>query len=166
VQLGVPGYLPALVHPVVPWARRHVLRVARRYGLGPYDLWDETIAALLRASVSYAPTTGAFGPYARTAIHRACWRYVVRGQRARPAVLLLEDIGEPQELTAPSAEAEAIAREAVRRAWALREHAVIASSRGGTETASRLHDAAATAAALARAPGRRRGTARALYLQF
>jgi DNA-directed RNA polymerase specialized sigma24 family protein len=159
VQLGVPGYLPALVHPVVPWARRHVLRVARRYELGPDDLWDETIAALVRASMSYAPTTGAFGPYARTAVHRACWRYVVRGQRARPVVLLLEDAGERQELTAPSAEAEAIAREAVRRAWLLREHAALAAAHGDPHAATRLRDAATEAATVASTP-RRRSAAR------
>jgi hypothetical protein len=45
MRLGVPGYLPALVHPLVPWARRHIARVALRYGIGPDDLWDETMAA-------------------------------------------------------------------------------------------------------------------------
>jgi DNA-directed RNA polymerase specialized sigma24 family protein len=160
MQLGVPGYLPALVHSVVAWARRHVLRVARRYALGPADLWDETIAALLRASVAYAPTTGAFGPYARTAIHRACDRYVLRGQRARP-VLSLEDTGECPELTAPSAEAEAIARDALRRAVLLREHAVLASSRGDTDTTTRLLEAATAAATVAHAARRRPGTVRA-----
>jgi hypothetical protein len=69
----------------------------------------------------------------------------------------VENAGECLELTAPSAEAEAIAREAVRRAMLLREHAALASSRGDTETAARLNNAAAAAATVARA-GRRRRT--------
>jgi hypothetical protein len=128
------------------------------------DLWDETIAALVRASVSYTPTTGAFGPYARTAIHRACWRYVIRGHVTRTghgAKMSLEDAGERQELTAPSAEAEVIAREAVCRAWVLREHAALASSRGDTATTTRLREASTVAETVAGATRRRRQTARA-----
>lgn len=53
-------------------------RVARRYHTGESDLWDETITALLRATLHYDPTTGPFNGYAHTAIHRACWRYVCR----------------------------------------------------------------------------------------
>jgi hypothetical protein len=101
----VPGYLTASVRAVVPWARRHVARVAARYQASLDDLWDETIAALVRASVSYVPSTGAFGPYARTAIHRACARAVNVGQRRRRFRLwtvALEDAGEHQELTGAS----------------------------------------------------------------
>ena len=29
-QAGVPGYLPLLAQPLIPWARRHVARVAGR----------------------------------------------------------------------------------------------------------------------------------------
>jgi hypothetical protein len=135
-----------------------VLRVARRYGLGPYDLWDETIAALVRASVSYAPSTGAFGPYARTAIHRACARAVNVGQhrrRSRLWTVALEDTGERFELTVPSAEAEAIAREAVRRAWLLPEHAELAAARRDGDTTSRLCAAASAADRVGRCTRRR-----------
>jgi DNA-directed RNA polymerase specialized sigma24 family protein len=155
VRLGalVPGSLPALVHPLVPWPRRHIARVARRYDLGRDDLWDETVAALLRAAVYYDPAAGAFVPYARTAVHRACYRYVVRTHVFRTrhgASVSLEDAGERPELTAPSAEAEAIARDALRRAWLLREHAALVSSRGDSDTTTRLLDAATAAATVAR----------------
>jgi Sigma-70 region 2 len=161
MQLGVPGYLPALVHPVVPWARRHVARVAARYVVSINDLWDEAVTALLRATVSYKPGTGAFPPYARTAVHRACARAVNVGQhrrRSRLWTVAFEETGERLELTAPSAEAEAIAREAVRRAWMLREHAALAAAHGDIETTTRLRDAATAAATAARAVRRRRQT--------
>jgi DNA-directed RNA polymerase specialized sigma24 family protein len=138
----VPDYVPPLVRPVLPWARRHVAAVARRYGLGVDDLWDETVTALLRATLSFKPDAGAFAPYAHTAIHRACWRYVVRQAVKRPPMVSLEDAGERLELTAPSAEAEAIARDAARRAWLLREHAALAAARGDPDTATRLRDVA------------------------
>ena len=57
----------------------------------------------------------------------------------------LEDVAESSELTAPSAEAEAIARDAARRAWLLREHAALATARGDDETTSRLRAAASAA---------------------
>jgi Sigma-70 region 2 len=155
----VPDYMPPLVRPVLPWARRHVAAVARRYGLGQHDLWDETLTALLRAAIYYTPETGAFAPYAHTAIHRACWRYVVRQVARRPPMTTLADVGECLELTAPSAEAEAIARDAARRAWLLREHAAIAEARGDRDTTTRLLDAATAAATVASTP-RRRSAAR------
>jgi hypothetical protein len=174
----VPGYLPALARPVLPWARRHVARVARRYGTSIDDLWDETVTALLRAAVYFKPTAGAFAPYAHTAIHRACWRYVIRQAAKRPPMVPLgafagfdlmhtsyrallgridgrtaEEV--ERELAWPSAEEEVIAREAAHRAWLLREHAVIASSRGDIDTTTRLLDAATVAATVARAVRRR-----------
>jgi DNA-directed RNA polymerase specialized sigma24 family protein len=151
----VPDYMPPLVRPVVPWARRHVAAVARRYGLGQHDLWDETLTALLRAAIYYIPETGAFAPYAHTAIHRACWRYVVRQVARRPPMTTLADVGECPELTAPSAEAEAIARDAACRAWLLCEHAARAAVHGDPDTATRLRDAATESATVARAAGRR-----------
>jgi hypothetical protein len=36
----VPGYLPGLVGPLLPWTRRHVSRVAGRYQASIEDLWD------------------------------------------------------------------------------------------------------------------------------
>jgi hypothetical protein len=85
----VPAYLPPIVVPVLPWARSHVARVMRVYGVGPSDLWDETLTALLRAAVYYNPDIGTtFRHYAQRAVNRACWRYVVRGRR--PATLSLE----------------------------------------------------------------------------
>jgi hypothetical protein len=58
--------MPPFVRRVLPWARRHVAAVARRYGLGQHDLWDETLTALLRAAIYYTPEIGAFAPYAHT----------------------------------------------------------------------------------------------------
>jgi Sigma-70 region 2 len=174
----VPGYLPAIAHPVLPWARRHVARVARRYHTGIDDLWDETITALLRASVHYDPAMGAFAGYAHTAIHRACWRYVCRriASRGQPLMLAIaasstDDAGDDRhgthadeidldlERAWPSAEDEVLAREAVRRAWLLREHAALAAAHGDDDTATRLRDAATEAATVARAD-RRRSAAR------
>lgn len=156
-SIGAAGrsWIPASAGPPAPPAgapacatRRAALRARARRPLGRDDCGALAGQRLVRSDP--------FGPYAWTAIHRACWRYVVSGQRTRPAVLLLEDAGERLELTAPSAEAEAIAREAVRRAMLPREHAARASSRGDLETTARLREAATTAAALAAAPGRRR----------
>jgi DNA-directed RNA polymerase specialized sigma24 family protein len=86
---GVPPYLPPLARPVVPWARRHVARVARRYHTSLHDLWDETIAALLRASLYYDPAQGSFAAYAHTAVHRACYRYVCRHAEKQPLLLVI-----------------------------------------------------------------------------
>lgn len=86
-SLEAPGYLPAIAVAVLPWARTHVARVQRVYGLGPDDLWDETITALLRAAHYYDPARGTtFRHYAQRAVNRACWRYVVRGSPLRPAL--------------------------------------------------------------------------------
>jgi hypothetical protein len=156
----VPGYVPAVVRPVLPWTRRHVARVAARYHASQDDLWDEAVTALLRASFHWQPALGAFGPYGRTAIHRACWRYVIRGHEHDPRLVPLEDAPLPLELAAPSAEDEAIAREAARRAWLLRQHAALADARGDNDTTSRLRDAASAAAMVARTV-RRRPRARA-----
>src|SRR5262249_32766201 len=82
----VPGYLPSSVRKVVPWARRHVARVAARYNLPPDDLWDEAITALIRASVypdDPGKIAGTKDRYCQTAIHRACWHYVIRGHERR-----------------------------------------------------------------------------------
>lgn len=121
----------------------------RIYGLGPDDLWDETLTALLRAAVHYKPDVGTtFRHYAQRAVNRACWRYVVRdhvSRRRQGTRVALEDVAESSELTVPSAEAEAIARDAARRAWLLREHAVVAAARDDEDTTSRLRAAASSA---------------------
>jgi Sigma-70 region 2 len=181
----VPGYLPAVARPVLPWARRHVARVARRYHTGIDDLWDETIAALLRAAIYYDAASGPFAGYAHTAVHRACWRYVCRQIAKRPLLLVIasvdrdvgtgDDAAQPRqhgvrhlrddyvdldlELASPSAEDEVLARDAARRAWLLREHATLAAAHGDPDTATRLRDAATEAATVARA-ARRRSAAR------
>lgn len=149
----VPSYVPPVALPLLPWARGHVRRVAARYGVSRDDLWDEAITALLRASCHWQPGRGAFGPYARTAVHRGLWQFVVRGhvrrsRHGRPVPLA--DVVECQELTVPSAEAEAIARDAARRAWALREHAALADTRGDDDTTTRLLEAAREADSVAR----------------
>jgi hypothetical protein len=80
----VPSYLPPIALPVVPWTKHHVARLAKAPNLNASDLWDEAVTALLRATVYYDPASGPFPPYARTSVHRACWRYVVRGARRLP----------------------------------------------------------------------------------
>src|SRR5262249_29028700 len=143
------------------WARQHVARVSARYGVGIEDLWNEAITALLRVSIHRADNAHEIrgcDHYCRTAVHRACWRYVVRDhcRRQRHGTrVALDDVGECRELTAPSAEAEMIARDAARRAWLLREQAALAVAQGDPDTATRLCDAAAKAAAVARTSRRR-----------
>ena len=162
----VPAYLPALVRPVLPWTRRHVARVAVRYQTTLADLWDEALTVLLRAAVYYQPQDAStyrsdrypkplpdaqsFRYYAKIAVNRACWRYCLRGRRVR-----LVGLEEHPVETAPSAEDEAIAREAARRAWILLEHAALADARGDSDTASRLRAAASAADRIARCPRRR-----------
>jgi hypothetical protein len=147
----VPDYVPLLVRPVLPWARSHVARVSARHGVGIEDLWNEAIAALLRVSIHRAENAHdirAGDHYCRTAIQRACWRYVIRDHLRRQrhgTRVALEDVAESVELMAPSAEAEAIARDAARRAWLLREHAALAGARGDDDTTSRLRAAASAA---------------------
>jgi len=112
----VPSYLPAPVRRVVPWARRHVARVASRYQVAIEDLWDEAITALVRASVYHdAPEqiAGTKDRYCQTAVHRACWHYVVRGHTRRQARGWREPISVDElELASASAEEEVMAREA------------------------------------------------------
>jgi hypothetical protein len=109
----VPGYLPDRVRPLLKWARKHVSKVAAREGIPAADLWDETITALLRASLHADP--GPLYHYAQTAVHRACWRYVVRGQRTRiKTEPLARDRDEADDPTVPSAEAVCLAWEAAR----------------------------------------------------
>jgi hypothetical protein len=180
----VPAICRPSLGPCCP-ARRHVARVSRRYHTGIDNLWDETVTALLRASVHYDPAMGAFAGYAHTAIHRACWRYVCRriASRGQPLMLAIaasstDDAGDDTvaarrgdrddrhgthadeidldlERAWPSAEDEILAREAVRRAWLLREHAAIADARRDIDTTTRLLDAATAAATVARATRRR-----------
>src|SRR5262245_66462763 len=131
------------------------------YGVGIEDLWNEVIAALLRVSIHRAENAHEIrgcDHYCRTAVHRACWRYVVRDhvRRQRHGTrVALEDVAQSVELTAPSAETEAIARDAARRAWILREHAALAAAQGDADTATRLCDAANEAATVARTSRRR-----------
>ena len=174
----VPAYLPARVRPVLPWTRHHVARVAVRYQATLADLWDEALTALLRAAVYYQPQDAttyssdrytkplpdeqSFRYYAKIAVNRACWRYVIRGQATRVRTVPLDldgatlpehhraHAGLPAELLAPSAEDEAIAREAARRAWTLRQHAALADARGDDDTTSRLRAAASAADRVAR----------------
>jgi len=157
----VPGYTPAVVQPLLPWTRRHVSRVAARSGSGIDDLWDEALTALLRAAVYYQPQAAStyssdrytkplpdeqsFRYYAKIAVNRACWRYCLRGRRVR-LVGLEEHPVEP----APSADDEAIAREAARRAWTLREHAALAAARSDDDTTRRLRATASAAERVAR----------------
>jgi hypothetical protein len=77
-------------------------------------------------------------------------------------MMTLEDAGECLELVAPPAEAEAIARDAARRAWLLREQAALAAAHGDPHVATRLRDAATESATVASAPRRR--SARRPYL--
>jgi hypothetical protein len=152
----VPGYLPAVVRPLVPWTQHYVATVARRRGLALHDLWDEAVTALLRVALYADFGTGRVDPrmhYAQTAVRRACWRYVVRQAVKRPATTALEDVD--RECASASAEDELIAREAVRRAWLLREHAAIADARGDVDTTTRLLEAATAATTVARAVRRR-----------
>jgi hypothetical protein len=157
----VPDYVPPLVRPVLPWARQYVARVSARYGVGIDDLWDEAINALLRVPIHRADNAQDIrgcDHYCRTAIHRCCWRYVVRDhlRRQRHGTRLeLEEVVESGKLKAPSAEAEMIARNAARRAWLLREHAALAAAKGDPDTATLLQDAAAHAATIARTSHRR-----------
>src|SRR5262245_2363484 len=152
----IPDYVPPLVRPALPWARQHVARVSARYGVGIEDLWNEVIAALLRVSIHRAENAHEIrgcDHYCRTAVHRACWRYVVRDhvRRQRHGTrVALEDVAQSVELTAPSAETEAIARDAARRAWLLREHAARAAARGSVDTTTRLREAASAADRVAR----------------
>ena len=108
-RLPVPAYLPELLpdsaRPLIEWTRRHVQRVTNRYpNVSVDDLWDEAITALIRASLYYKEERSAsprhevgkstaFGRYATTAIHRACWRYCVRGARTE-CFLSLEEFVE------------------------------------------------------------------------
>jgi len=157
----VPAYLPALVGPVLPWTRCHVARVAVRYQATLADLWDEALTALLRAAVYYQPQDAttyssdrytkplpdeqSFRYYAKIAVNRACWRYCLRGRRVR-----LVGLEEHPVETAPSAEDEAIAREAAHRVLVLRQHAALADARGDDDTTSRLRAAASAADRVAR----------------
>jgi hypothetical protein len=156
LSLSVPAYIPTVVCPVLPWARRHVARVAARYQASLDDLWDEAVTALLRAAVYYDAAAGAFGPYARTALHRACARAVHVGQRRRTGTLdtvSFEDVP-ALDVATPSAEDEAIARDTVRRALLLREHAALAAARSDCNTTTRLVEASSAANRVARRPRR------------
>jgi hypothetical protein len=172
-SLPVPGYLPAIGRPVLPWIRRHVTRVAARYAASQDDLWDEAVSAPVRASFHWQPALGAFAPYARTAVHRACWRYVIRGQATQVSAVPLElKVTGPSKsrlwheravlpgaFTAPSSEDEAIAREAARRALVVRQHAALADARGDSDIIPRLRDAASVAARMAHTVRRPRARA-------
>src|SRR5262249_7182317 len=104
---------PASVRAVLPWARQHVVRVSRRYDVSVADLWDETVTALLRVSLHHdTPEQIRRGDrYSRTAVHRACWRYVVRQAVKQPRLSDVDELG-PHDVYA-SAEDEVMAREAM-----------------------------------------------------
>jgi hypothetical protein len=184
----VPNYVPAEVRPVLPWTRRHVERVTARYQASRGDLWDEALTALIRAAVYFKPQDPAayrstqyskplpaarsFRYYAQLAVNRACWRYVIRGQATQVRTIPLEldntalpehhrvPAGLPDALLAPSAEDEAIARDASRRAWVLRAHAALAAAHGDDDTTSRLRAAASAADRVGRRPRRRSPSSR------
>ena len=145
---AVPGFLAPPCHTVLPWTRHHVARVAARARVDPGDLWDEAIAALLRAALHFRQGAGSFTAYAKLAVGRGLWRYIERAaltRRRHGAPVGLDDVLEDPALTAPSAEDEAVARDAARRALLLREHAALAAARDDHATAQRLRDAAAVA---------------------
>ena len=80
----MPSYLPEVARYVVPWARRKVLELAgKNPDVAVGDLWDEAVAALVRAAVYFDPETnrGAvtvrFADYAKTAVVRGLWRYAL-----------------------------------------------------------------------------------------
>lgn len=106
----VPAYMPAVTLAVIPWARQHVARVSARYRISRDDLWDEALTALLRAACHWQADVGTFGPYARTAIHRAMWRHGVRSHLTRPE---LAEYSDELGITSASAEDEYEARELV-----------------------------------------------------
>lgn len=154
--LPVPGYLPENARAVLPWTRRHVAKLAAQQAAPLEDLWDEAIAALVRAGVHYDPTTGVrFSTYACNSVIRGCWRYAARAQHRARKLGARQAIDDTLagELSAPSAEDEAAARETLRRALLLREHAGLAATRGDLETTTRLLDAATAAEARARSGG-------------
>src|SRR5262245_59022588 len=144
----VPAYVPReLLGPLVPWSQRYVFRLAATTGASLDDLWDEALTALLRATIHGDRVPGACGNtigghYGQTAVRRACWRYVMRGRLRRPTPVPLEDAAACPDLTARSAEAEAIARETARRTFLLREHATLAAARGNVDTTGCLRAAA------------------------
>jgi hypothetical protein len=116
-----------MARPILPWARRHVRTVARRYHTSECDLWDEAISALLRAVLHFKPGANTFRAYAQLAIHRACWAavrihavrpYVPKGvgygpMRPPSAERISLDDAAALELAWHSAEEEVMAREAV-----------------------------------------------------
>jgi hypothetical protein len=140
--------VPAEVCPVLPWTRRHVARVAARARVDRGDVWDEAIAALLRAALFFRPGAGSFTTYAKLAVSRGLWRYIERAaltRRRHGALVSLADVLMHPALTSPSAEAEAIAIDTARRAELLRQHAALATARADHATAARLREAADTA---------------------
>jgi len=149
-DLTAPGYLPAPARAVLPFARAYAAAASRRYRVPLSDCWDETITALLRATLHFRPGAGRFHAYARTAIVRGLWRYCRRPQRL--ATLDLDDPAVQRDLTSPSAEELVVAADAVRRALLLREHAALATARDDYATAQRLDAAAAVADTTSRLP--------------
>jgi hypothetical protein len=159
----VPGYLPENTRAVLPWTRRYVAKLAAQQAAPLEDLWDEAIAALLRAVVHYDPSSGyRFSTYACNSVIRGCWRYAARAQHRARKLGARHAIDETLagELCAPSAEDEGIARQAAHRALVLRQHAALADARRDDDTASRLRAAASAAARVARCPRRRSRAAR------
>jgi hypothetical protein len=111
---------------IVPWARRQVAKLSKSHPVDAGDLWDEAITALLRACVHFKPGAGTFAVYAKMCVTRGLWRYTLPtltvrqtpGSRKRGAHngynlrhVSLEDV---KDMSVPSAEEIAIARERVR----------------------------------------------------
>jgi hypothetical protein len=150
----VPSYLPPPARTLLPWTRRYVAGIAARAQVDPGDVWDEALAALLRASVFFKAGAGTFTRYAKCAVGRGTARYVQRPARRRhrhgPTVPLDDPAAVPL-LTVASAEAEAVGREQARqRARVLRQHEQLAIARADHNTARRLRAAADTAERFAR----------------
>lgn len=118
----MPSYLPAPAVTVVPWTERYVAALARRNpAVSREELWDEAVAALLRAAVYFRDGAGTFRRYAQLSVQRACWRYVLPDRRYGHNVRRPLVVAEPEDLlqeTASSAEDEALGREAAAEAWA------------------------------------------------
>jgi hypothetical protein len=118
--LSDPAFSPPLVGSLEPRLAAYLILLRRRLG--------DAIERVHRGpggwlQPRHQPAAGAFGPYARTAVHRACWRYVV-SPRVQPQRLAgtvaqhfalagtqaaLEDVD--LELAWHSAEEEVMARE-------------------------------------------------------
>jgi hypothetical protein len=111
---------------LVPWTKRQVFKLSKAHPVDAGDIWDEAITALLRACVYFKPGAGTFAVYAKRCVTRGLWRYTLPsyavkqtpGTRKRGAHngynlrhVSLDDV---KDMSVPSAEEIAIARESAR----------------------------------------------------